>query len=1135
MAPTNQPVTSHQAPDSRLQAASWHLDAVFYELAVKSFFDSNGDGIGDFPGLIRKLDYIAELGATCIWLLPFFPSPWRDDGYDVADYRAVHPAHGTIEDFRTFLHEAHARGLRVAAEMVINHTSDRHPWFQAAREAPPGSSLRDFYVWSDTPARFSDAEVLFPEQRSNWSYDPVAKAHYWHRFFDHQPELNYDNPQVRSEMLRVLRFWADLGVDALCLNGAPYLVERDGTSCEHLPETHAVLREFRRELAAAYPGLVLEAGVNAWPSDARDYFGEGGECDLAPNLPLAQRLFHAVRQEDRHPIEDLLRQTPEPPAGCGWVTLLRNHDELTLSLATDEERDYLFREYAGDERMRRHAGILRRLAPLVENDRRRIELLFGLLIALPGSPVIYYGDEIGMGDNVFLGGRAGVRTPMQWTAERNAGFSAAEPAQLFAPPITDPVFGHQAVNVEAQRRDPSSLFHVLRRLIALRKASPTLSRGSLELLEPSNRKVLAFVRRLGDEAILVVANLARSTQPAELDLSRFAGLFLIEFAGGTAFPRIGQAPYLFTLDPYALQWFHVRRTIEPVASQRAPVRTEEVAAVPTIEVRGGPNDLFNATALQTLEREVLPAYLRSQRWFGGKARTIDSVRLADWGSLPATSLPAFVALFEVAFADGSRDRYFLSLAVSTGASAARLLETMRPWVLARLAGPQGEGVLHDALADDTFCTAILAAIGEAREFPLSGGHIRGSATTAFADLRGNSADPLPVVRAPATSSNTLVFFGRRLLLKAFRRLEAGVNPDYEIGRFLTEAGHFDRIPRVAGSLEYQPSDGGGRYTLAILQSLVPNQGDGWHHAIDELSRYYDRASARMFGPDPIESDPRPLAELIDAPPPPALLEAIDGYLHAAATLGRRTAEMHLALASDRSNPDFAPEPITLADAEALREEALEQGHAAFAALAANLDRLPDEIRKQAERLLAEGPKSVAALAASRSAPPQATKTRVHGDYHLGQVLRVESDYVILDFEGEPTRTVEERRAKFSPVRDVAGMLRSYHYAAYAGLFAFAQNRSDDFARLVPWAESWQQWVSAAFLRGYLETADGADFLPRDRREFAELLDRFMLAKALYELSYELNNRPDWVRIPVGGVLALLRTKDHEQGIKTSDV
>jgi len=1113
------------SPDSS-SSSDWYRDVIFYEVPVKSFFDSNGDGIGDFRGLIEKLDYLTDLGVSCLWLLPYFPSPLRDDGYDVTDYRAIHPSLGNIDDFRQLLVEAKSRGLQVVAEMVINHTSDQHPWFVAARGAARGSSLRDFYIWRDS-LESSQSVASSGGSSSHWSWDDQAQAFYWHRFDSHQPDLNFRNPQVREEVLNVLRFWADLGVDGMALNGASFLVEGNSRQSEHLPETHQVLRYFRSQLGKEYPQLMLQAGVNAWPADAHQYFGHGDECQMVPHLALAQRLFLALKQEQREPIAEIIRNTPQPPDGCQWITLLRNHDELTLSLATDEERDYLFREYACDASMRWQSGILRRLAPLVDNGRRRTELLFSLLFSLPGSPLIYYGDELGMGDNVFLGGRSGIRTPMQWTSDRNAGFSTADFARLYAPPVMDATFGYEVVNVEAQRRSPTSLFRWLRRLIGLRKNTPAFARGSLEWLEPDNSKVLAFVRRLprqdDDEIVLVVANLSRTSQPAELDLSAYAGLIPVEMFGRTPFPKSGSSRYVVTLGPHSFLWFRLQRQVHEVASRLVPVKTEAVEKIATLPRPANWEGVFEGVVRQSLEQQALPGFLKSQRWFGGKSRKVESVVVLDHGKLPGQANTNLVFL-QVTYGGGGHDVYFLPLAIADGQAAVRLLETMPTWVVARFEGPSGEAVLYDALADDAVCTGFLNAIGEQAQFYTDSGSVCAVATEAFQPLRGRSDYPLAVVRGPATSSNSLVFFGRRLLFKLFRRLEEGTNPDFEIGRFLTEATEFERAPKVAGNLEYFRSDGHGPYTLGILQALIANQGDGWSHAIEELGRYFERAVGRMHGPSPPVPDERPLHGLVDASPPPAVLETIGTYLLAAESLGRRTAELHMALASDDQAPAFAPEPISEKDLRTLADEIHHQAETAFAALGSNIGRLPANVSDQARLLLTNGQNELREIISGWREVPQATKTRVHGDYHLGQVLWSENDYIILDFEGEPTRTVDERREKFSPIRDVAGMLRSYHYAAYAGLFAFTQDRPDDFARLAPWAEMWQQWISAAFTRQYLTTAGRASFIPSDRGQFAFLLDGFMLAKALYELAYELNNRPDWVRIPLSGVSRLLESQ-----------
>ena len=538
----------------------WYKDAIVYETHVKSFYDANGDGVGDFAGLTEKLDYLAELGVTCVWLLPFFASPLRDDGYDIADYTAVHPAYGTVEDVRRFVEAAHGRGIAVVIELVVNHTSDQHPWFQRARRAPPGSAERDYYLWSDTDRRFEGARIIFTDtERSNWSWDPEARAFYWHRFFSHQPDLNFDNPRVLEELLEVMRFWLELGVDGFRLDAVPYLVEREGTSCENLPETHAVVRRIRAFVDAGYPGRLLLAEANQWPADVRAYFGDGDECHMAFHFPLMPRLFMALRRESAEPVVDILRRTPAIPESCQWGLFLRNHDELTLEMVTDEERAYMNLAYARDPAERLNVGIRRRLAPLVENNRRRIELLHALLFSLPGTPFIYYGDEIGMGDDVRRPDRDGVRSPMQWTGERTAGFSRADPSRLASEPIGDPVYGAAAVNVEAQRRDPSSLLHWMQNMIRLRRQFPVMGRGSLDFLPCANPRILAYRRRWEGDTLLCVANLSRHPQPAELDLSELRGAVPVEMLGYTAFPPIGDGPYLLTLGGYGFYWFELRR------------------------------------------------------------------------------------------------------------------------------------------------------------------------------------------------------------------------------------------------------------------------------------------------------------------------------------------------------------------------------------------------------------------------------------------------------------------------------------------------------------------------------------------------------------------------------------------------
>src|SRR6266850_6397354 len=616
----------------------WYKDAVIYEVHVRAFFDSNDDGVGDFAGLTRKLDYIQDLGVNTIWLLPFYPSPGKDDGYDIADYHNIHAQYGTREDFKHFVAEAHRRGLRVITELVINHTSDAHPWFQIARRSPPGSPKRNYYVWSDTPDKYAETRIIFRDTEiSNWTLDPVAKQYFWHRFFSHQPDLNFDNPHVIRAVLKVLQSWADVGVDGFRLDAIPYLCEREGTNNENLPETHLVLKQIRSHMDARYPNRMLLAEANQWPEDVRPYFGDADECHMAFHFPLMPRMYMAIAQEDRHPVVEIMQQTPDIPPLCQWAIFLRNHDELTLEMVTSRERDYLWRMYAADMQARINLGIRRRLAPLMENDPDRIKLMNSLLLSMPGSPVVYYGDELGMGDNIYLGDRNGVRTPMQWSPDRNAGFSRCDPQRLYLPPIMDPIYGYEAVNVEAQQRDPGSLLNWMKRMLAVRKTSHAFGRGRLTFLRPGNRKVLSYLREFKDEAILCVANLARTAQPVELDLKRFKGRVPVELLGRTSFPPVGDLPYLLTLPAHGFYWFRLAADAEPPTWHTQMLVPDEI---PFLVLFDGWVSFFRDKVVpwrigmaeqlrQQLEGEVLPRFIAGQRWYASKGERIEAARIQD--------------------------------------------------------------------------------------------------------------------------------------------------------------------------------------------------------------------------------------------------------------------------------------------------------------------------------------------------------------------------------------------------------------------------------------------------------------------------------------------------------------------------
>jgi maltose alpha-D-glucosyltransferase/alpha-amylase len=1096
----------------------WYKDAVIYQLHVKAFRDSNGDGIGDFPGLTESLDYIQDLGVNTIWLLPFYPSPLRDDGYDIADYHNVHPQYGTRADFRHFLREAHRRDLRVITELVINHTSDQHPWFQAARAAPRGSAKRDYYVWSDTDTRWPETRIIFTDtEKSNWSWDPVAKQYYWHRFFSHQPDLNFDNPSVRKAVLKVMRYWFDMGIDGMRLDAIPYLIERDGTINENLPETHDVLKEMRAELDRRYGDRFFLAECNQWPEDVRPYFGDGDECHMAFHFPLMPRMYMALAEEDRHAIVDIMAQTPDIPPNCQWAIFLRNHDELTLEMVTERERDYMYRTYAADRQMRINLGIRRRLAPLLDNNRRKIELLESLLMSLIGSPVVYYGDEIGMGDNVFLGDRNGVRTPMQWSPDRNAGFSRADPQRLYLPPIMDPIYGYQAVNVEAQARAPASLLNWTKRLIAVRKAHRALSRGTLRFVKPGNRKILVYLREHEDEAILCVANLARSSQPVELDLKEFKGRIPVELLGNTAFPPIGELPYFLTLPAWGFYWFALTTDAAyPKWHAERPVPTDfPVLVIPeglmaalstrdAADLRG----LLARRTREALEREVLPFFLTQQRWFAGKGAAIERTALREQDEWDTPDGSWLLAIVEVDLRGGRRHAYSMPLALAWEDRDAERVQALLHCTVARVRQHARVGVLYDAFWDDAFCRNVARSMAAQEVHALPRGELRFWRTGRLATREDFAA---LAVRHPAfEQSNTLVVLGERLVLKGYRRLRRGINPEIEIGRFLTDVSPFPNIAALYGALEHRDADG-ETTALAVLHQYIPNEGSGWDYAIAYLRRFIDDALTRPVA-----------AEATVAAPPPGDAAAVEsathgGFLAIMATLGKRTAELHAALAKTTGDAAFDPEPFTADDLARLRTRLREEADTTIAAVRERLDALPADVRAGAQRLIERRDPLLARIDALVPARIDAAKTRYHGDYHLGQVLINQHDFIIVDFEGEPSRSLEERRAKHSPLRDVAGMLRSFGYAAAVALRQ-ATPPAADRARVEAPLAQWQTQTARAFLDAYTQTATGIASHPADPAAAGGLIALFTLEKALYELRYELANRPDWVAIPLAAVL-----------------
>jgi maltose alpha-D-glucosyltransferase / alpha-amylase len=1094
----------------------WYKDALIYELHVRAFYDSDGDGSGDFRGLMEKLPYLQELGINAIWLLPFYPSPMRDDGYDIADYTDVNPMYGTVTDLHQFIKDAHRRGIRVINELVCNHTSDQHPWFQRARRARPGSAAREYYVWSDTNQRYTDARIIFKDfEVSNWTWDHQAGAYYWHRFYSHQPDLNYDNPKVKDSVLKALDFWLDSGIDGVRLDAIPYLFEREGTNCENLPETHRFLKEMRRHVDTNYANRMLLAEANQWPEDAVAYFGEGDECHMSFHFPLMPRLFMSIRMEDRFPIVDILAQTPSIPDSSQWALFLRNHDELTLEMVTDEERDYMYRAYTQDRLARINLGIRRRLAPLLGNDRRRIELMNGLLFSLPGTPVLYYGDEIGMGDNIFLGDRNGVRTPMQWSADRNAGFSRANRQRLYLPVVTDPEYHYESVNVEAQSQNPHSLFSWMKRLIALRKRHRAFGRGTLELLRPENRKVLAFVRAYESEQILCVANLSRFLQVLELDLSKWKGMVPVELFGATELPTIGDTPYFLTLGPHSFYWF----SLQPRAAAALPADWGLAAAVlPEIKVAGNWDSVLFGTAKERLEGVLLP-YIRQRRWFAGKARRLKSASIVDAIEVNGNDRSAYLLTVLVVYAEGDPETYLLPVTYASSAEAPQIIERWPHAAIAwlRTAAEEQRGMLYDALGPPGFAEALLNIIARRRRAASSTGMLVGTTTRAFARLRGPETIKLEAALSVAEQSNNSVVFGERLILKIFRRVEEGINPELEVGRFLTEKTNFSQIAPLAGSLEYR-RDRGEPVALTVLQGYVPNQGDAWQYTLTTIAHYLKAMETPAAGDPPVM--PRNLLQASSMDLPEVASKTIGAYLESARLLGRRTAELHIALASDPDDPAFAPERVSPQDQRSIYQSLNALAARSLELLRSQLSRLPDDAKDEAKRVLELEPRITQALRAFLARRLTTTRIRVHGDYHLGQVLYTGHDFVIIDFEGEPTRTLYERRLKRLALRDVAGMLRSFDYASQAALRS-EHLQPELLPRLEAWARFWVDSVSAAFLRSYLTTAGNASFVPQTNEDLDLQLTTMLLEKALYELRYELNLRPDWVRIPLRGILEVV--------------
>lgn len=1088
-----------------MNASTWYKDAVIYQLHVRSFADSNRDGIGDFPGLTAKLDYIVNLGVTAIWLLPFYPSPLRDDGYDIADYRNIHPDYGTIADFRRFLKAAHAKGLKVITELVLNHTSDQHAWFQRSRRSKPGSRWRNFYVWNDNDQKYAEARIIFKDfETSNWSWDSTAQAYYWHRFYRHQPDLNFEEPAVKTALFRVVDYWLSMGVDGLRLDAVPYLFESDGTDCENLPATHAFLKELRHHVDAHYANRMLLAEANGWPEDVVQYFGDDDECHMAFHFPLMPRIYLSVGMENAWPVMDAVVKTPVTSEKSQWALFLRNHDELTMEMLTEEERDFFVKLYAPDPRSRINLGIRRRLAPLLNGNRRKLELLNALLLSLPGSPVIYYGDEIGMGDNIYLGDRNGVRTPMQWTSDRNAGFSQSSPQKLALPVITDPQYHYESINVEAQEQNPNSFLWWLRRIISLRNRFRSFGRGATLFPNSDNDKVLSYVRSLDQEIILVVANVSRFVQHVHLNLSAWSGLVPREIMGGALFPAIGNESYALSLGPHSFYWFSLEK--KQLRGRPLCDPQEHLAgAAPEFQV-ADLDELLTPAVWQKLSVR-LPAFLEALP-LQPVGCDVRAASIVDGFLIPTNRHVLYVVRTETASVAALHMTIILALYNRLSDQPARLLAQVQV---------NGQSYkLADATFDPTWHAWLYEFCLSPRRLPGRNGALISSRFPAF--VRPSTPGHSETVNAD--HNHLSLIFRPSHVLKLFRQLDEGPHPEKELGRFLWEKTSFEKLPGVQAAIDYL-GDREVPCTLAVMHTYIPHRNDGVQYTKDSLLPFFE--SALLAGKDmeaiiPPTSSPLRLAL---APPNEHTRIAIGPMMETAARIGRLTHDLHVALATEPTDALFAPERYTLHYQKQVSHSMRRLLDFTFLQLQENQVRLEPKLQKKAESLQRRKAQLNGVFGALSHKLFRTYRIREHGDYHLGQLLVGESGELwIIDFEGQPIRPLSERRIKRSPLRDVASMLWSF-YSCVHSITAnpvFTTLPGTEPAQLSSIADVWCRWVSSAFLRSYFnaahELAPSHPLSLHRIHDAALMLDCFCLEYGLDRISREIsrNGVPDEISL-----------------------
>ena len=1089
----------------------WYKDAIIYELHIKAFSDGNGDGIGDFEGLLGKLDYLQELGVTAIWVLPFYPSPLKDDGYDIADYYSINPSYGTIEQFKQFLEEAHKRNLKVITELVINHSSDQHPWFQRARLAPKGSPEREFYVWTDDPNQWKDVRIIFQDfEASNWTWDPVAQQYYWHRFFHHQPDLNYDSLLVQEEVFKIMDYWCEMGVDGFRLDAVPYLFEREGTNGENLPETHEFLKKLRTHIDEKYPGTVFLAEANMWPEDSAAYFGDGDECHMNYHFPVMPRMFMSLQMEDRYPITDIFEQTPAIPDTCQWAIFLRNHDELTLEMVTDEERDYMYKVYAKDPKAKINLGIRHRLAPLLENNRRKIELMNCLLFSLPGTPVIYYGDEIGMGDNFYLGDRDGVRTPMQWSPDRNAGFSAANPQKLYLPVILDPEYNYESINVEMQRLNTSSLFWYMKRIINMRKRFKAFSRGDMKFIQVENPKVLAFTRTYEDETILVITNLSKFSQPAEIDLDAYKGYVPVEVFSKNKFPSIKEAtPYFFTLGPHAFSWFVLQKSATDIV---------ETKSLPSYKASSF-DDLTNEKFFEELENRILPEYLQKTNWFLGKQRKIYTINITNCAKLMMQENPAAILLVEVQFESGLPESYQLPITFVKEKEKQKITENYPQAIIASITLNEEEGLLADALFTTEMHQFLISKMAAQDNISLKRSNIKFYSNQNLKNYFQEHEEIKSKIHSTAQTDNAITY-DNGYFLKIYRKIDPTVNPDLEITRYLSEEKKFEFIPAYMGAIEWKFEK--DSIVLGMMQVLIENHGDGQIFFHERIANYVERILTR-------DKDVLLTEEIIGSLTSPVAYEELPDDLKTllgttapeqARNLGERTAQLHLALAHSSMDKDFVPEEFSLHYQRSLFSSIQSLVRETFESKHKNLNDLPESVRQSVNLVLSHKTHLLDILKQIYSKKLDVLKIRIHGNYNLAQVLFTGKDMAINDFGGDPSKSFSERRLKRSPLRDVASMIRSFQYIAHEGFLTNNQIPKEDLESLMPYAALWAHYMNMFFVKAYLDAVEGSAFVPKDKKEFQIMLQTYLFDKSFADLNYELNNRPEYVQVPLNNIQAI---------------